>query len=137
MPQPILGDESQSRTAKRFDTKENPTASQRPALAITYTGPTGINDVTQNLPDRIELFQNYPNPFNPTTLISFNTPSAGLVKLTVYDLLGQVVETLVNAEMPVGYHEITFDAVDLVSGPYYYQLEAGDKIQVRKMVLLK
>ena len=133
----ILGDENKASTAKRFNSRENSNAERRPFLTINYMVSTGINDLTENIPEELTLFQNYPNPFNPTTSISFSIPSTEFVTLRVYNLLGQIVAILVNKEMQAGNHEVSFDARNLVSGPYYYQLEVGDKIQVKKMVLLK
>jgi hypothetical protein len=91
-----------------------------------------------------KLEQNYPNPFNPTTIIGFGisaspNPSEGgaLVKLKVYDVLGNEVQTLVNKEMEAGYHSIEFDASSLPSGVYFYQLKAGSFIAMKKMLLLR
>ena len=82
--------------------------------------------------------QNYPNPFNPVTKISFNIPEAGKVKLNVYNVLGNQVATLVNNEMNAGSHSVTFNAIDLSSGVYYYRIEAEGKfIETKQMILLK
>lgn len=83
------------------------------------------------------LHQNYPNPFNPETNISFDIAEAGLVKLTVFNPLGQTVATLVNGQTSAGRHNIFFDGSNLTSGLYYYRLEVGDFSAVRKMVLMK
>ena len=87
--------------------------------------------------DKFELSQNYPNPFNPNTSIKFSIPAAGNVKLTVYNLLGQEVRTLVNGFTTAGSHAINFNAENLSSGIYLYKIEANDFIQTRKMTLLK
>ncbi len=84
-----------------------------------------------------ELAQNYPNPFNPTTDISFNLPTDAHVTLTIFNVLGEKVAEIVNSNIPAGYHNVTFDASELNSGIYYYKLEAGNFIQMRKMMLLK
>jgi len=83
------------------------------------------------------LYQNYPNPFNPSTEIKFTIPERAIVTLKVYDILGKEVAILVNGEQTAGSHSIVFDASHLSSGTYIYRLSAGDKIQVKKMVLLK
>ncbi|MBU1919543.1 T9SS type A sorting domain-containing protein [bacterium] len=83
------------------------------------------------------LHQNYPNPFNPETNISFDLAEAGMVKLTVFNPLGQTVATLVNGTMASGRHTIAFDGTNLTSGLYYYRLEAGDFSAIRKMILIK
>ncbi len=88
-------------------------------------------------PASFHLAQNFPNPFNPTTTIRFSTPSAGKVKLTVYNLYGEVVKTLVNGEMAAGYHLATFDGSDLASGVYFCRLEAGELSATQKMILAK
>ncbi|MGH7595115.1 MAG: T9SS type A sorting domain-containing protein [bacterium] len=89
------------------------------------------------LPASFHLAQNFPNPFNPTTTIRFSTPSAGKVRLTVYNLYGEVVRTLVNGEMAAGDHLATFDGSDLASGIYFCRLEAGNLVATQKMILAK
>lgn len=83
------------------------------------------------------LGQNYPNPFNPSTKINFNLLSEGNTKLTVYNLLGQEIEVLVNEFMLSGTHTINFDAPNLPSGIYLYKLESGGFTLIRKMTLVK
>ncbi len=81
--------------------------------------------------------QNYPNPFNPSTTFTFNIPANELVNLKVYDVMGNEVATLVNEEKSAGSYSIEFDASKLASGTYFYKLQAGEKSEVRKMLLLK
>ena len=101
-------------------------------------------------PNSFLLSQNYPNPFNPTTKIKYSVPTGTLrqaqsdirVTLKVYDLLGREVATLVNEEKPAGEYEVTFDshsseARNLVSGIYFYQLQAGSFVETKKMILIK
>jgi len=83
------------------------------------------------------LIQNYPNPFNPTTTIKYDIPERSFTTLKIYDVLGNEIETLVNEEKPVGTYEITWLAESLPSGVYFYQLNAGDFIETKKMVLMK
>ncbi len=94
-------------------------------------------EVDLGAPKKFELSQNYPNPFNPTTTIKFNLPEAGNVKLTLFNILGQELRTLVNEFKESGVHTINFDASDLNSGMYIYKLEAGSFVQTRKMTLIK
>jgi hypothetical protein len=94
-------------------------------------------EVLVTAPNKFELSQNYPNPFNPTTAISFTLPQAGNVKLSVYNLLGQEVQTLVNGFMESGLHSVNFEAKNLNSGIYLYKLEANGISSVRKMTLIK
>ncbi|MEX0778521.1 MAG: BspA family leucine-rich repeat surface protein [Balneolales bacterium] len=98
-----------------------------------------ITSVAEN-PDMsvdLELDQNYPNPFNPVTRINFGLPQEGNVRLTVYDILGRQVEMLINENLPAGYHEVPFDAANLSTGTYIYRLEAGSRVQIRQMMLVK
>ena len=84
-----------------------------------------------------KLEQNYPNPFNPTTNFEFRIAGFGLVKLSIYDLLGNEIVTLINKEMSGGTHKVYFDGTGLPSGTYFYRLEAGRYSETRKMVLIK
>ncbi len=97
-----------------------------------------------NVPEDFSLNQNYPNPFNPGTKIKFSIPHQSKVIIKVYDLLGKEVETLVNEEKPVGIYEVAWNAANLPSGVYFYQLKAapvggqvGSFITTKKMILLK
>ena len=83
------------------------------------------------------LHQNYPNPFNPQTTIKFSLPEAQLVNLSVYNMLGQQVMTLVNKELPAGYHIAKWYAGDIASGVYIYKLTSGNKSLTQKMLLMK
>ncbi|QKJ98118.1 MAG: T9SS type A sorting domain-containing protein [Ignavibacteriota bacterium] len=97
------------------------------------------------LPETFSLMQNYPNPFNPTTNIKYAIVNKQFVTLKVYDVLGNEVVTLVNEYKPAGNYEINFDASELSSGVYYYQLKTGSSelnsgqsfIAAKKMLLLK
>ncbi|MCU0342191.1 MAG: T9SS type A sorting domain-containing protein [Ignavibacterium sp.] len=94
-------------------------------------------EVDLGAPKKFELSQNYPNPFNPTTTIRFSLPEASTVKLTVFNILGQEIKTLVNEFKESGVHTINFDASELNSGIYIYKIEAGTYTQSRKMMLVK
>lgn len=84
-----------------------------------------------------ELNQNYPNPFNPTTKIKFYLPERSFVKLTVFDLLGNELETLLNEEKDAGKYEVVFEGSGLPSGVYFYKVQTANFNQTKKMVLLK
>ena len=91
---------------------------------------------------RYSLDQNAPNPFNPTTAIAYQIPEPGQVKLTVYNMLGQEVRTLVDTPMDAGAYTVSWDGRDnqghrIASGVYMYRMEAGGFSQVRRMLLLK
>jgi hypothetical protein len=99
-------------------------------------GTTDIKDISQ-IPAEFALGQNYPNPFNPSTKINFALPSDMNVKLAVYNTLGEKVAELVNGAMTAGSYAVDFNASALPSGIYFYRIEAGSNIAVRKMMLLK
>jgi hypothetical protein len=88
-------------------------------------------------PTQFGLSQNYPNPFNPSTQISYSIADAGIVKLSVYNLLGQQVALLVNEQQDAGKYNVSFDASQLSSGTYFYKLESGQQHEVKKMILTK
>jgi hypothetical protein len=88
-------------------------------------------------PSEFILSQNYPNPFNPTTEIRFSIPEDVHAKLTVFNALGQEVQTLIDQVVPQGNHTVKLDATALASGVYYYRLSAGAFSQVKKMMLMK
>jgi hypothetical protein len=100
-------------------------------------GGTAVNKTGPDVPGSYELSQNYPNPFNPTTTINFNLAKASNVKLTVYNVLGQKVMTLVDSRMSAGQQTVKFDASKLTSGVYFYRLDAGNFSSVKKMLLVK
>ena len=83
------------------------------------------------------LIQNYPNPFNPSTKISWEAPVGSWQTLKIYDVLGNEVATLVDEYKPAGKYEVEFDAIDLSSGIYFYQLKTENNIKTKKMILLK
>jgi len=89
------------------------------------------------IPTEFSLEQNYPNPFNPVTIIRYELPHSTEVNLTIYNLLGQEIEILVNEYQPAGTYEASFNALALPSGTYFYRLQAGKFVQTKKMVLLK
>lgn len=107
---------------------------------IDYNGTFEYSDeVTVEVitPLKFVLEQNYPNPFNPSTLIKYSIPQDGFVSLNVYNLLGEIVATLVNGKQEAGRYEIDFDASGLSSGIYVYNLKSGNLNSVKKMLLVK
>ena len=99
----------------------------------------GITDIATTIykPQNYILEQNYPNPFNPKTEIQFNLAKNGHTRLNVYNMLGQNVATLVNDVLVAGIHKVSFNAVDLPSGVYFYQIQSGQFSMGRKMLLVK
>jgi len=110
-----------------------------PQNADYTNGVTGIEEVPlRDAPQGYSLFQNFPNPFNPSTVIRYALPTTSRVTLRVYNVLGQAIATLVNGVVEeTGIHEVTFEANNLPSGVYFYQLQTNGFTQVRKMMLAR
>ncbi|MBU1872176.1 T9SS type A sorting domain-containing protein [bacterium] len=90
-----------------------------------------------NVPDNYSLHANYPNPFNPTTTIRYDIPKQSHVTLTIYNLNGQVVDKLVNRKQEPGFYSVNWDAQNVSTGVYFYQIKADGFQQVKKMLLIK
>ena len=105
------------------------------SITATFEVSTGI--IEESLPKEYRLSQNYPNPFNPSTNIDFDLKQAGQTTLTVFNMLGQEVASLVNKYMEPGTYSVHFDASQLVSGIYYYQLKSGEFSSLKKMLFIK
>ncbi len=99
--------------------------------------PIGITEISSEIPERYSLSQNYPNPFNPVTGIKFELPNSGFVDLTIFDLLGRKVETLVNEELKAGSYNAEWNASNYTSGVYFYRFEADGFHDTKKMMLVK
>lgn len=101
----------------------------------------GIQNISTEIPSKYSLSQNYPNPFNPVTKIKFDVPIVKqaflLVNLKVYDLMGREIQNLVNESLNPGTYEVTFDASNLNSGIYFYQMSAGNFTVTKKMLYIK
>jgi photosystem II stability/assembly factor-like uncharacterized protein len=106
-------------------------------LKLFFDNPTSVESDYTVVPQKFEVYQNFPNPFNPSTTIRWQQPESGFVTLTIYDVLGREVTTLVNEELSAGKHEIIFESLSFSSGVYFYQIRAGNFIQTKKMILLK
>jgi plastocyanin len=96
---------------------------------------TGIDD--QPTPSKFELSQNYPNPFNAATTIKYNLPQAFDVTVTIFDITGRKVETLVSGFQDAGEHEVIWNASNASSGVYFYNVTAGQFSEMKRCVLLK
>ena len=94
-------------------------------------------DKKEQIPTEFKLDQNYPNPFNPTTIISYSVPENSFVQLKIYDLLGNVISTLVNENQSAGIYKVTFDGSSFVSGIYFYQLITPKYSNTKKLMLVK
>ena len=100
---------------------------------------SGISEVYDEkyIPNEYNLLQNYPNPFNPTTNIQYSLREAGFVTIKIFDILGREIATLVNEEKSAGIYVINFDSSIIPSGIYFYQIQSGNFIETKKMVLSK
>ena len=94
-------------------------------------------EVYFELPRELSLKQNFPNPFNPSTEIYFSIPEPGYTQLTVYNVAGEKVATLLNQLIPSGTYQITFDAAGISSGIYFYFLKSGNFLSVKKMMVMR
>jgi len=100
--------------------------------------PVAVKDPTLNeLPATFTLSQNYPNPFNPGTIIEYALPKASHVELKVYDILGNEVQTLVNGKQVAGKYRVQFDSRGLPGGVYFFRLRAGERLETKKMVVVR
>ena len=98
---------------------------------------TGIANNLNSVPDVFSLSQNYPNPFNPTTVISYQLARNTNVNMKIYDVLGKEVMTLVNQKQNAGSYSVEFNAANLASGVYFYRLDAGEFVDIKRMVVVK
>lgn len=96
-----------------------------------------IIEVTFGLPQKYELMQNYPNPFNPVTTIKFSLPVEDNVKLTIFNILGEELQVIINGKLNCGVHQYKFDASTLPSGIYLYQLNTDNFTDTKKLILMK
>jgi hypothetical protein len=107
-----------------------------------YSNPVGVDNRSETLPQGFALEQNFPNPFNPSTTIRYELPEEAMVNVTIYDMLGRQVKTLINQTQDAGYKSVIWDATNdygkpVSAGIYLYQIQAGEYIRTKKMVLLK
>ena len=99
--------------------------------------PTGADSKPPVIPASYQLLQNHPNPFNASTNISFRLPKGGVVNLSVYNVAGQLVETLTDGYRDVGLHTVEWNAQEVSSGVYFYRLTVGNHRSVKKCVLIR
>ncbi len=97
----------------------------------------GIEPISLEVPNKYSLSQNYPNPFNPSTTIKFDIPKESNVKVSVFDILGNEVQSLIDENVKAGEYKVTWDGTNYASGIYFYKLQAGEFTQTRKMLLIK
>lgn len=110
---------------------------QTDAVWLAETADAVDVDQSGELPDQIALDQNYPNPFNPSTTIRFSVPKAGHVQLSIFNMMGQLQEVLLDNTVDAGFHQVVFDASDFVSGIYVYRLTMDGYSITKQMALVK
>ncbi len=104
---------------------------------IQWPGTTDISEIDGSVPARFALEQNYPNPFNPSTTIIFSLSQKDFVTLKIYNLAGDEIKLLINEEKEAGIYKVTFDAVNLPSGVYFYKIRSGNFTTTKKMILMR
>jgi hypothetical protein len=121
---------------------QNPAGTELITTSPEFDGITVEFGSGTNVPATFELHQNYPNPFNPSTIINFDLPNPAHVRLDVFNVLGQSVVTLKDEQMEAGYHPVEWNGTDnsgspVATGIYFYKIQAGDRVETKKMMLLK
>jgi len=111
-------------------------------FVVQIQSPAAVDDLPQTIPQEFTVFANYPNPFNPITHIRYYLPTRNNITITVFDIAGGTIKTLLNGAQPAGNHEISWNARDqngnpVSSGVYLYRVEANGRIETRKMIYIK
>jgi hypothetical protein len=104
---------------------------------FTIRTAAALEDAHTSGPGSYKLFDNYPNPFNPNTIINYELQITNSVDLSIYNSLGQKVATLVTGKQSAGFHQVEWDASGFASGVYFYKLQAGEFVRVKKMILMR
>jgi len=111
-------------------------------MTILTASGTGVEDISGTIPDKYELKQNYPNPFNPSTHIDFSLPQKAHVTLSVYNVLGQRIKTIIDQPMIAGFHHVAWNGTNelgenVTNGIYFYRLSSDLGVQTMKMIFMK
>ncbi len=99
--------------------------------------PASVQKIAKGIPNKFDILPNYPNPFNPTTTIRYQLPKASFVEISLFNMRGQHIATLVEKFQQAGYYQIQLNSGHMASGVYFYKIKAGRFVKVRKMTLLK
>jgi len=122
----------------RISDVSNPSVNDVSDGTFTIEGGVSVEDLKSGIPDEYNLYQSYPNPFNPSTVIEFSLPEeVANVKLSVYNALGEKVAELVNTALTAGKYRYQWNAQDLTTGMYIYELRTDKFVSIKKMLLLK
>ena len=146
----ISGDHSNSLLWERINNGQMPPNGQLPSsnidLIAAWIDEGALEELNtknnKSSPERFTLYQNYPNPFNPVTNLDYDLPEDAMVNITVFDMMGKVVRTLVNDQQSAGYKTLQWNATSnsgqpISAGLYIYTIRAGEFSKTRKMILLK
>lgn len=125
------------RAAGYLTTSTNSSYSEIISELLSTRGKSAANERIKIIPKQFSLYQNFPNPFNPGTTISFDLPTSTQLTLTIYDILGRKIKTVVDERKEAGSYSINVDLGNLSSGVYFYHLQTDDFNATRKMVLLR
>jgi hypothetical protein len=106
------------------------------SVVILYFYATGIEE-NAPIPSQFTVLQSYPNPFNAQTTIQYSLPKQSDVTIDIFDILGRKIETIAEGTKPAGEHQVIWNASRQASGVYFYRIKAGDKVETKKMVLMK
>lgn len=115
----------------------NPPGTTAPSTRFAFNVTTSTSVISNDVPSEYKLFNNYPNPFNPNTVIRFNLMKPGNVKLSVYDVTGRLIKTIINQKLTAGEYKVDFSGAELSSGVYIYRIESGDFKDTKRMLLIK
>ena len=112
------------------------------AFGLYYEGQQLNNDIKELIPDRLSLHSNFPNPFNPITTLRYDLPQSGMVNITIHNVKGELVKTLVNSYQNAGFKSILWNATNdrnkpVSAGIYLYTIQTQEAMQTKKMILLK
>lgn len=122
----------------RISDASNPSVNDVSDNTFTIEGGVSVEYLNSGIPEEYELSQCYPNPFNPSTMIEFSLPeNVGNVQLSIYNMLGEKIEELINMAMSPGYYRYQWNAGNIAAGMYVYELRTDNFVSVKKMLLLK
>ena len=133
----IVPNTPSSQCLVRIGDVDHPSVNDVSDNTFTIDPPVSVEDLNSGIPEEYGLSQNYPNPFNPSTTINFALPEAANVSLNVYNALGQKIEEILDTNLEAGYYRYHWDASNIPTGMYIYELRTNKFVSVKKMLLLK
>ena len=134
----LSDDNNSGADLRMYSTRSKTNMGQLPIqLILSGATITGVEDFGKQIPSSFAVSQNYPNPFNPTTTIQYLLPKGAIVKLKIFNILGEEVSLVVNEFKEAGIHQAQWNANNVPSGVYFYRLQAGENVETKKMILLR